>query len=632
MLQTMRNNLQGVVAYFIVGVIIVIFAMFGVEALVQGKAPQQNAVATVNGKDVTELDVRRGMEMRKRQLTEMMGGKVDPQFLSDEFLRKPVVQGLIERRLLESAVEANKLQVDNEVIDKQIVTDKNFQQQGKFDKKYYSELLGRVGYTPASYREELKKAFLLNQFQHSLAQTSFITDKEVEELAKLQFEKRSFEYLTLPLAKALASTSASEAEVSAYYDKHKDQFLSEELAAFDYLELNKDQLLAGVQVNEQDVQTQYNAEVQAAKAKVARHAAHILIEEKPDGSHQATLKEIQQRLAKGEDFAALAKQYSVDTGSASQGGDLGETTGDSFVPEFETALAKLKVGQVSEPVKTKFGYHIIKLLGQKEPKIETLAASRPRIEADLKKQQGEELYNEKLESMRDASQGSASLADVAKQLSSTIQHHDLMPKQMMMMAFRSKAVVDAVFADSMQAGASTDVIETDKSHAIIFRLTDRKPATIKPLEQVRVQVTAMVNREKAIEALKTQAQVLQARVVAGEKIEKVARVEHLESNVMPEKGRDDNSVNAEILKKVFAMPKPDANAVNIDTLTLSSGDVVLLNVTSVQTPSADKLTAEQKGRIKEQLQSTTANHEFRALTAMLQANAKVLSKEVTSSN
>ena len=109
MLQTMRNNLQGVVAYFIVGVIIVIFAMFGVEALVQGKAPQQNAVATVNGKDVTELDVRRGMEMRKRQLTEMMGGKVDPQFLSDEFLRKPVVQGLIERRLLESAVEANML-------------------------------------------------------------------------------------------------------------------------------------------------------------------------------------------------------------------------------------------------------------------------------------------------------------------------------------------------------------------------------------------------------------------------------------------------------------------------------------------------------------------------------------------
>jgi len=283
MLQTMRNNLQGVVAYFIVGVIIVMFAMWGVGALVQGRAANQNAIATVNGKDVTEIDVRRGMEMRKRQMEEMMGGKVDPHFLSDEFLRKPVVEGLIQHRLLESAVEDNKLQVDNKRIDKQIVTDKNFQQQGKFDAKYYSQILARFGYTPASYREELKKEYLLNQFQYSLAQSSFITDNEVEESAKLQFEKRSFEYLTLPLSKTLSSTTVSEADVSAYYDQHKDQFLSEELVSIDYLELQKDQLLAGVQVKEEDIQNQYNAEVQAANSKVSRHAAHILIEEKADG-------------------------------------------------------------------------------------------------------------------------------------------------------------------------------------------------------------------------------------------------------------------------------------------------------------------------------------------------------------
>ena len=104
MLQTMRNNLQGVVAYFIVGIIIVVFAMFGVEALVQGKV-QRNAIASVNGKDITEIDLRRGMEGRKQQLTAMLGGKVDPRFLSDEFLRDPVLEGLIQRRLLECAVE-----------------------------------------------------------------------------------------------------------------------------------------------------------------------------------------------------------------------------------------------------------------------------------------------------------------------------------------------------------------------------------------------------------------------------------------------------------------------------------------------------------------------------------------------
>jgi peptidyl-prolyl cis-trans isomerase D len=638
MLQSIRDNTKGVIAYFIIGAIIVIFAMFGVEALVKGNASRHDTVATVNGKDVSEIDVRRGMEVRKRQLTEMLGGKIDPQFLSDQFLRNPVIDGLIQRRLLESAVEANRLAVGNSIIDKQIVVDKNFQQNGKFDAKYYAQLLARYGYTPASYREELKKEYLLNQFQGSLVHSSFVTDKEAEELAKLQFEKRSFEYVTLPLTGKLSSTAASEEEITAYYDMHKDQFLSDDLVSFDYLELNKDQLATTLKVSQEDIQTQYEAEVAAAKKKITRHAAHILIEDKGDNSQQAILKEIQARLSKGEDFAALAKQYSADTASAQQGGDVGETTGDSFVPEFETALAKLTVGQVSEPVQTKFGYHIIKLLGQKQASVDTLAASRTRIETELKKQQVEELYTNKLEAMRDASQKTSSLADAAKEISSDqtllVQHRDLMPKQGVMMTFRNRSVVEALFADAMAAGSSTDVIELDDSHAVVFRLTDRKHPEIKSLEQVRAQVTEMVRKEKAEEALKTEAAALQTRFNAGESFEKLARTEKLEWKVMPAKNRDDAALNTEILKKVFAMPKPQpgANVINSEILALSSGDVVLLHVTQVQTPAGETLTTEQKGKIKEQLQSTAANHEFVALLAMLQADGKVVRKQVASSN
>jgi len=252
MLQTMRNNLQGVVAYFIVGIIIVVFAMFGVEALIQGKT-QRDAIASVNGKEITEIDLRRGMEVRKQQLSAMLGGKVDPRFLSDEFLRNPVLEGLIQRRLLESAVEQNQLHVDDKIIDKQIVADKNFQQQGKFDAKYYAQLLGRYGYTPASYRDELKKEYLLSQFQNTFVQSAFVTDKEVAELAKLQFEKRGFEYLTLPLSKALSTVSSGEEEIAAYYDKHKTEFLSDEMVSVDYLELKKDDLLADIHVSDEDI-------------------------------------------------------------------------------------------------------------------------------------------------------------------------------------------------------------------------------------------------------------------------------------------------------------------------------------------------------------------------------------------
>lgn len=638
MLQAMRDNTKGVIAYLIIGVVIVIFALFGVEALVQGNSSRQNAVATVNGKDVTEIDVRRGMEIRKRQLTEMLGGKVDPQFLSDEFLRNPVIDGLIRRRLLESAIDDNQLDVGNNIIDKQIVTDKNFQQEGKFDAKYYAQLLGQFGYTPTSYREELKKEYLLNQFQSSLLQTSFVTDKEVDELAKLQFEKRSFEYLTLPIAKKLSSTVVTEEEVLAYYARHKDQFLSDDLISVDYLELSRDQLVAGLQVSQEDIQAQYDAEVSAARDKVTRHAAHILIEDKGDNAYQSVVQEIQTRLSKGEDFATLAKQYSADSGSAQQGGDVGETTGESFVPEFEAALARLEVGQVSEPVKTQFGYHIIKLLDQKAAAVDTLAASRARIEADLQKQQAEELYADKIEKMRDASQGADTLADVAKEISPdrplTVQHRDLMPEDGAMMMFRNKAIVDAIFADHMTAGQSTDVIEIDDSHAILLRLTERKHPEIKTLDQVRIQAEEMVRREKADIALKAEAAALQARVIAGESLEKLAQIEKLELQVLRDKNRDDGAVNREILQKVFAMPKPEADSsvMSSEILTLSSGDLALIHVARVQTPVAEILTVEQKARIREQLQSTTANHEFVALEAMLQASAKMTRKQAAASS
>jgi len=631
MLQTMRDSLQGIIAYCIVGVIIVIFAMFGVEALVQGKSVHRDAIATVNGKDVTEIDVRRGMEIRKQQLAAMMGGKVDPQFLTDEFLRKPVEEGLVRRRLLESVVEKNHLQVSSNVLDKQIVSDKNFQQDGKFDKQHYTYLLGMNCFTPASYRDEFAKEYMLNQFQDSFLHTGFVTDKEADELARLQMEKRSFEYLQLPLAKALSATTASEDEIKGYYDKHKDQFLSEDKVSVDYVELNRDLLSLGMQVKAEDVQKQYDAEVQAAKNKVTRHAAHILVEEKPDGSHQAILKEIQQRLAKGDDFAVLAKQYSADTGSAQQGGDVGETSGDSFVPEFEAALQKLSVGQVSEPVKTKFGYHIIKLLDQKQPRNETLEASRTRIEADIRKQQAAELYADKLDVMRDASQGGAALADVVAKLALItpllVQHSDAITQRGAMMLFRSKPVADALFADGMQAGKSTDVMERGEGDAVLLHLTDRKPPVIQSLEQVHAQVDELVRKEKAAATLATRIQVLQTRLLAGESLEKLAKEDQVEWKNLPDKGREDNAVNVDILKKVFAMPAPQTAHVASDTLVLPSGDMVLLHLLAVQTPTATQLTDEQKAKNRDQLESSTASHEFAALENMLEAQARIVRKQ-----
>jgi peptidyl-prolyl cis-trans isomerase D len=230
MLQHVRNNLKGVIAYIIVGIIIVPFALFGVEALVGNKV-QKDAVAQVNGRPITELEVRRSMEFHKQQLRAMMGGKVDPKFLNDEFLRGAAIESLIQQRLLESGVDKSRLRVGDPVIDKQIVTDKTFQKEGKFDPQYFTELLRQFAYTPASYREELRQNYLMSQYQSTFAQTAFVTEKEILAFAQLQYQKRSFDYLTLPVSRTVGAVSVNDGEIASYYDQHKEQFLSDEEVA-----------------------------------------------------------------------------------------------------------------------------------------------------------------------------------------------------------------------------------------------------------------------------------------------------------------------------------------------------------------------------------------------------------------
>lgn len=640
MLQSLRENMRGWVAYLLVGLIILVFGLFGAEALFMGGLTQ-DTVAEVNGHKVTELDVRRAVEMRKQQLRSMLGENVDPRFLSDEFLLPSVRESVIQQAILASAVEDSGLRVSDTSLDKRIVEDATFHREGKFDPEYYKSLLRQYAYTPASYRNELRKSELLNQYQKTFAATAFVTDKEVADLARLQFETRSFAYVVLSLEKTLATIAATDEEVAAYYGQHQDRFMSEAQAAVEYILLEKNALAAAIQVSEDDIRAQYESEIAEAEDKTERHAAHILIEEKTDGSHQAVLDELKKKIAAGEDFAGLAKTYSADVGSAAQGGDVGVTTGSNFVPEFEAALKKLAVGSISEPVKTQFGYHIIKLLDQKVAKAPTFEESRLRIAEALRLELLDEQYAEQLELLQESSKGAANLGIVAGELSSgeyTVQSRQTAlfsrknPKALFTSdpLLRDPQVVDAVFAEGVQTGTVTEALELNDNSALVMRVTEFQAAAVQPLDMVKAQVTDQLRRERAGEQLNVEVNGLLQRLLAKESMDALAASERLTVQHLAKKDRKDSTVNAEILKKAFTVLKPvQADSVAADTQLLGNGDWALIQVLDIQSPVSDLLTTEQRSEVSNRLQGNAKNGEFTALLAKLTEEADIVRRKET---
>jgi len=631
MLQSIRENLQGVVSYFIVGLIVVVFALFGAETLFQ--APQSNSVVEVDGKPITELDLQRAIAMRKQQFQSMFGQNVDPRFLSEEFLREPALNGLIQRRLLEGAVEEQKLAVNSDVLDQQIVSENMFQLEGKFDPDYYRQLLRQAGYTPSSYREQLKVDFLINQYQRAFLDSAFVTERELDDVIKLEYEQRSFEYITLPLEDYFSEVSLSDEDIAAYYEENKDQYISEEQVSVEYIELKKQDLESVVEVAEEDIVAQYQSEVDAMNNTAERHAAHILIEESDDGSHDQVLADIQTRLEAGEEFSDLAKEFSFDTGSAEQGGDVGFTQGDSFVPEFEEALATLQVGEVSGPVKTDFGYHIIKLLAVNDVTPPTLEESRSRIEQQLKEVLADDLFVENLDFLRESGFQSENLADLLKQLPTEIpalrvDHSKAVAKNSTKGIMGNYAVQDLLFTKGLQPGQGAELVEINDLHGVLIEVLERRMPEVKPLEDVKSSVVKTLTSQKAIEMLREKSTEIKESLVAeGSSLEQVAQAEGLQWQVARERLRVDPEVDSKILGEAFAVEASALESDDIDerlqSFHLDNGDLVLMRLTAINIPDSKSLSASDLNQVKNRLESSAASDEFAIAQRMLASKAKI---------
>lgn len=620
MLQELRDKSTGMIAKVIIGFIIVIFALFGTEALFQSDAAASRAIS-VNGEKITEEDILRGIQSRKQQIISRYGESVPAEYLTDEKLRQPVVDGLVQRALLAQVAKKGGLAANTTTINQELMRAPAFQQDGVFNQERFVQLLRYQGFTPISYQKAVAEDTVINQLQFAIANSSFVTPTELKNIIGLSFQSRDFNYLVLPVETAEKSVVVEDKDVKAHYDANPQTYTTPEQVAVDYVELSTAELAKNITVTDEQVQKQFEQNTKAFVAKTERQAAHILLE---GADAQKRAEEVKAKLAAGEDFAKLATEFSVDEGSKAQGGDLGFSSGDAFPAEFEAALAKLKVNEVSAPVKTEAGVHIIKLLAERGSNAPTFEESKGAIVDQLKRSEAESQFGAKLEKLKDLAYNADSLADVAKELGLTAQNTGLFTKTGGKDLTANTAVVAAAFsAEVLEQGNASDVIELEPSRVLVLKKTDRKPAQLQPLDAVKEQITAIVRAEKVQALLAQQAQSIVTALNSGASLADQAKALGLEAKAATSVTRSDSATDRDVLQYAFSLASPAANKPVLGSVRTAKGDYAVVVLSAVTLGADDKIPAEQRAAIATQLANITGEYDFKSFQSHLEEVAKI---------
>lgn len=623
MLQNIRNNIQGVVAKVIIGIITIPFAIFGIETLISGSNVVE--VAKVNGDKITEVDLQQAIHTQKRQMLMMMGDKVQPEMLEDNALRGPALDALINQRLLQQSADQLQVRIPVRAVDQTILSMGAFQENGRFSAERFQTLLRNQGYTPVYFKQMLQQELTINQLRSGFSDTDFVTAAEADKVVGLLQQQRSFRYLTIPLATLAAKVNLTDADIENFYKAHPDNFKTEERVRLEYIELRAQDFFKPV--DDAAVRAEYDRMVAGFKAETDRHAAHILVEVNPqrsDAQAKALAEDIEKKIAAGEPFDKLAEQYSDDVGSKSNGGDVGSSKGDAFPPDFEQALAKLKVGQVSAPVKSDAGYHIIKLLDEQGAQAPSFEEKKDEIATQL--QQGGALpeLQRNVEKLRDLVFNSDGLKTPADQLGLQTRESDWLDRKSTDPVFGDAKVVAATFSSEvLKDHNNSDVLELSPDHYLVLRVKEHEPAKTKPLAEVKPSIVATLTQERANEEARKLAEQLQAQVAKGEDLQKVAAQHGYSTSGVDNSERSNGAVNQEVLRAAFAMPKPAASQPSLDAVNLSNGDVAIVQLVAVKEGAPDSFNPTQRNALAAQLRMSNGTASFAAYMDDLKANAEI---------
>lgn len=540
MLQSIRDRSKSWGAKIIIGAVVATMALFGVDSLVTLFTGSTDDIAKVNGQTITRQQVEMNVQRAIRS------GQVPPE--QERVLRSQVIDDLITDALLDSYTAEGGLHLSENQLDQLIVALPEFHDQnGRFSADLFRNRLAGAGYTPTSFREELRVDMQRQQLQQGLAFSDFTLESERERLSELQHQIRSFRYYLLTENDLDAPVEVSDDALETYYEANAAEYQRPEQVRLEYVIIDRQEMASELEVDEQALRSAYAERAQGGERRVS----HIMVTfngERSREDAEVRLEEVRERLAAGEEFAELAEEYSEDTSTSESGGDLG-TIGRGFFDEaFENAAFALDEGQVSDVVESSNGLHLIKVTELDMPSFDEL---RDELHAEAALAEVGDAFNRRVQRLIDESFAADDLQSVADDLDLTLEETDWVARNVQEGVLSEPGVMDAAFSeDVLVEGFNSEVIELDDERRMVLRVTDHREATLLELDEVRDQVEASVAAGLRRDAL---------RELADEHIDALRAGDAGDPDWQQVEGVDRQSTAAPrpIVQAAFRLPQPE---------------------------------------------------------------------------
>lgn len=623
MLQDIRNNFQGTMAKVIIAVICIPFVFFGVESIFGG-GPSNN-VAEVNGEVITLQELNEAVFLQKRRLISQLGDQLDPAMLDDQRLKKPALDSLVNRKLMIQTAKDQGLSISDDQINQGIRQMPDFQQDGRFSQQRFEALLNSTGMTSSIFKRLYASDLLVSQLSSAWVGSSFVTASELEQNVAFTHETRDVRFIRLSHAEALKEITVDNQALKQYYQKHPEQFQSDEAVMVEYLVLEKSNFEPETITDEQ-LRQAYDNELAASANQSVRTVAHILIDaDKSSEAAKKTLQEVQQKLAAGESFAKLAKQYSDDLGSKNNGGEIGPLDADAFPEAFVQAAMALKEKQVSDIVKTDAGFHLIKLNDLQKQQAPSFAERKPALLEQLKQAKAEPAYWAALEQLKDVSFNAPDLQEPSELLGLQVETAGPIKKTGNQGMFANRDIVSSLFSDAaLNDGLNTEVLELSSEKAVVLRVKEHQKPQLIAFADVKADVEQAYRQQQAKSLLKAKADAILKSLQSGKTVEQVAGAEAEQWQLELGAKRNSGKLPRALLQQAFALPAvkgKDKQA--LSTVTLSNNDIAIVAVNNVQAGDLAAVEGFEREALKQFLQRNSAQMTFVQLQQHVKANADI---------
>lgn len=632
MLQLLRGKKSGLFVKIALVLITIGFSFFGIESYFVSTT--NTSVAKVGKTEISQDQFRDSLNRARQSMIQQTGGALDASYFERPEVKQQILERMINEKLLLNANESLGITVPATRLREEIMAIPAFQVDGQFNQDQYRAALASQGMTPVGFEERVREEMSMRELPLQVGSTALVTDAQVDTYLRLKDQQRDFRYIKLDKP-AAQNTDVAADEIEAYYKAHSGEFMVPERVALDYLELDASKLNVNLTPDDATLKERYEKEKARFISNEERLASHILIKVggkgSPDDQKQALAKaeEIEKQLKDGKDFAALAKQDSADLGSKALGGDLGWLDKGTTDEAFETALFALNKGEVSAPVLTSEGYHIIQLRDVRPGKTRSFEEVKPELAKEFADSERERVYSEKAGKLTDlAYQDPSSLDGAAKQLDLKVQKTALFGRQGGAEGLAANpAVVKAAFSDAVLVqNNNSDPIDLGANHIAVVRVAEHKPATPIPLDEVRDQVRGRIIAERTSKEAKAHADALFAELGKGETLDQLAAAQKLKVEEQKGIGRDAANVDGALVKAAFEMPRPqDKPGTRLVAL---GGDVyALVELVKVVDGDPSKLDAKTKEAARNTLAEGSGSEAVREFLAALRRDTKITISE-----